>query len=49
MPLRIFASRARSGANLVMMCVSTAMFGMLFFLTIMQAVWDYSALHTGVA
>jgi predicted MFS family arabinose efflux permease len=50
MPLRIFRNRNRSGANLVMLCVGTAMFGMFFFLTIfVQNVWGYSALKTGVA
>ena len=50
MPLRIFRNRNRSGANLVMLCVGTAMFGMFFFLTLfVQHVWGYSALKTGVA
>jgi len=50
MPLRIFRSRNRSGAYLIMLCVGTAMFGMFFFLTIfVQTVWHYSALKTGVA
>jgi len=50
MPLRIFRDRSRSGANLVTLCVGTAFFGLLFFLTIfMQEVWGYSALKTGVA
>jgi hypothetical protein len=50
MPLRIFDDRNRSGANLMMLCVGTAMFGMFFFLTIfVQAVWGYSAIKTGVA
>src|SRR6266540_3615503 len=34
MPLRIFASRSRSGAYLIMLVLATAMFGILFFLTI---------------
>ena len=34
MPLRIFRNRDRSGANLIMLCIGTAMFGMFFFLTI---------------
>jgi EmrB/QacA subfamily drug resistance transporter len=50
MPLRIFRNRDRAGANLIMLCVGTAMFGMFFFLTIfVQTVWGYSALKTGVA
>src|SRR5262245_53398073 len=50
MPLRIFRDRNRSGANLIMLCVGTAMFGMFFFLTLfVQGVWGYSALKTGVA
>ena len=50
MPLRIFRSRSRSGAYLVMLCLGTAMFGMFFFLTLfMQDVWGWSALLTGVA
>src|ERR1700726_4577994 len=50
MPLRIFRNRDRSAANLIMLFVGTAMFGMFFFLTIfVQSVWGYSALKTGVA
>jgi EmrB/QacA subfamily drug resistance transporter len=50
LPLRIFRDRNRSGANLIMLCVGTAMFGMFFFLTIfVQTVWGYSAIKTGVA
>jgi len=50
MPLRIFHNRDRSAANLIMLCVGTAMFGMFFFLTIfVQTVWGYSPLKTGVA
>ncbi len=50
MPLRIFRNRDRSAANLIMLCVGTAMFGMFFFLTLfVQNVWQYSALRTGVA
>ncbi len=49
MPLRIFRNRNRSGANLIMLCIGTAMFGMFFFLTIfVQTVWGYSALKTGI-
>ena len=50
MPLRIFRNRNRSGANLIMLCIGTAMFGMFFFLTIfVQTVWGYSALKSGIA
>jgi predicted MFS family arabinose efflux permease len=50
MPLRIFRDRNRSAANLIMLFVGTAMFGMFFFLTIfVQTVWGYSALKTGIA
>jgi EmrB/QacA subfamily drug resistance transporter len=50
MPLRIFSNRDRSAANLIMLCVGTALFGMFFFLTIfVQTVWGYSAIKTGVA
>ena len=50
LPLRLLASRDRSGAYLIMLCVGTALFGVFFFLTLfMQAVWGYSALRTGVA
>jgi len=50
LPLRIFRDRNRSGANLIMLCVGTAMFGMFFFLTVfVQTVWGYSALKTGLA
>jgi EmrB/QacA subfamily drug resistance transporter len=50
MPMRIFENRNRSGANLVMLCVGTAMFGMFFFLTIfVQQVWGYSPIKTGLA
>src|SRR5262249_46658735 len=50
LPLRLLRARARTGANLIMVCVGTAIFGMLFFLTVfMQTVWGYSALKTGLA
>jgi EmrB/QacA subfamily drug resistance transporter len=50
LPLRIFRDRNRSGANLILLCVGTALFGMFFFLTIfVQTVWGYSAIKTGVA
>ena len=38
------------GANLIMLGVGTAIFGVFFFLTLfVQDVWGYSALRTGVA
>jgi EmrB/QacA subfamily drug resistance transporter len=50
LPLRIFRNRDRTGANLLLLCVGTAMFGLFFFLTIfVQTVWDYSPIKTGVA
>ena len=50
LPPRILASRDRTGAYLIMLCVGTALFGMFFFLTVfVQTVWGYSALKTGVA
>jgi EmrB/QacA subfamily drug resistance transporter len=50
LPLRIFSNRDRSAANLIMLCVGTALFGMFFFLTIfLQSVWGYSPVKTGVA
>jgi EmrB/QacA subfamily drug resistance transporter len=46
-PLRLFAQRTRSGVYAIAICVGTAMFGNLFFLTLfLQRVWDYSALDT---
>jgi EmrB/QacA subfamily drug resistance transporter len=50
LPLRIFSNRDRTGANLLLLCVGTAMFGLFFFLTIfVQTVWGYSPIKTGVA
>jgi EmrB/QacA subfamily drug resistance transporter len=50
LPMRIFRNRNRSGANLILLCIGTAMFGLFFFLTIfIQTVWGYSALKTGIA
>ena len=41
---------ARTGANLIMLCVGAATFGMFFFLTLfLQSVWGYPALKTGLA
>jgi EmrB/QacA subfamily drug resistance transporter len=50
LPLRLFASRDRSGTYVIIMCLGTAIFGMFFFLTIfMQTIWGYSALRAGAA
>jgi EmrB/QacA subfamily drug resistance transporter len=50
LPLRLLADRSRTGANLAMLCVGAALFGMFFFLTLfLQVVWGYSALRAGLA
>jgi EmrB/QacA subfamily drug resistance transporter len=50
MPMSIFASRNRSGAYGLMLCIGTAVFSMFFFLTqYLQNIHDYSAVRTGVA
>jgi predicted MFS family arabinose efflux permease len=50
LPLRLLRDRDRTGANLIMLCAGTVIFGMFFFLTVfMQSVWGYSALKIGVA
>ncbi|MCU1493359.1 MAG: drug resistance transporter, EmrB/QacA subfamily [Acidimicrobiaceae bacterium] len=49
MPLRVFASRSISGANLVMFAMSAAIFPMWYLLTLyFQDVRGYSALRTGL-
>jgi EmrB/QacA subfamily drug resistance transporter len=49
MPLRIFANRNRSGAYAMMLCIGTAAFSMLFFLTqFLQNVLRWSPIKTGV-
>jgi EmrB/QacA subfamily drug resistance transporter len=49
-PLRLFASRERSGAYLARILVVSGMFGSFFFMTqFLQGVLDYSALGAGVA
>jgi EmrB/QacA subfamily drug resistance transporter len=49
LPVRLLRSRDRVGANLIMLGVGTAIFGMFFFLNLfVQDVWGYSALRTGV-
>jgi EmrB/QacA subfamily drug resistance transporter len=50
LPVRLLRNRDRTGANLIMLCVGTATFGMYFFLTLfIQVIWGYSALRTGLA
>jgi EmrB/QacA subfamily drug resistance transporter len=49
-PLRLFASRERSGAYLTRLLVVSGMFGSFFFMTqFFQGVLDYSALGAGIA
>ena len=49
LPMRILADRNRSGADLIMLCIGTAMFGMFFFLTLFaQTVLGYSAVRSGI-
>ena len=49
-PLRLFASRERSGAYLTRMLVVTGMFGMFFFITqFLQGVLGFSPLQAGIA
>jgi EmrB/QacA subfamily drug resistance transporter len=49
LPGRLLSSRDRLGANLIILVVGTAMFGVFFFLTLfVQDVWGYSPLKTGV-
>ncbi|HEX9035015.1 MAG TPA: MFS transporter [Streptosporangiaceae bacterium] len=48
-PLRIFADRSRSGGYVVAILLNTAMFGILFFMTLfLQRIWHYTPLHTAV-
>jgi len=48
-PLRLFRSRALSGANLVMFCFGCAMFAMWFFLSLyLQQVLGYDPVITGL-
>ena len=49
-PLRLFASRERSGAYLARALVVTGMFGMFFFVTqFLQGVLHFSPLQAGIA
>jgi EmrB/QacA subfamily drug resistance transporter len=50
LPLRLLASRRRSGAYLMMLLLGTSLFAVFFFLTIyIQTVWGYSPVKAGVA
>ena len=50
LPLDLFRNRTYAGANLVMLLVALAMFGVFFFLSLyMQNVLGYSAVQTGAA
>jgi len=50
LPVRLLRSRDRVGANLMMLGVGTALFGVFFFLTLfVQDVWHYSPLRAGMA
>ncbi|MGH3281356.1 MAG: MFS transporter [Trebonia sp.] len=49
-PPRVLASRDRTGAYLISLCIGTAVFGMFFFMTIfVQQVWGYSPVRSGLA
>jgi EmrB/QacA subfamily drug resistance transporter len=49
MPLRLFRSRALSGANLIVMIIGGSTFGMWFFFSLyLQVVRRYTALHAGL-
>ncbi len=49
-PLRLFRSRALTGANLIMMLLGSVMFSLFFFLSqFLQDVQGYSPLHAGFA
>jgi len=50
LPVRLLRQRDRLGANLIMLVVGTAVFGVFFFINLfVQDIWGYSALRTGVA
>jgi EmrB/QacA subfamily drug resistance transporter len=50
LPIRVLADSNRSCAYLIMLCVSTGLFGLFFFLTLfIQTVLGYSAIRSGIA
>jgi len=50
LPMRVLADRNRSGTYLIMLCVSTGLFGLFFFLTLfIQTVLGYSAIRSGIS
>ena len=50
LPLELFANRTYTGANLVMLLVALAMFGVFFFVSLyMQNILGYSAVQAGAA
>jgi len=50
LPLRLLRSRDRVAANVIMLVMGTAIFGMFVFLSLfVQEVWGYSPLRTGVS
>ena len=50
LPVRVLRDRDRLGANLIMLGVGTAIFGVFFFVNVfVQDVWGYSALKAGAA
>jgi EmrB/QacA subfamily drug resistance transporter len=50
LPARVLRNRDRVGANLIMLGVGTALFGVFFFLTLfVQDVWHYTPLRAGMA
>jgi predicted MFS family arabinose efflux permease len=49
-PPRVLASRDRTAAYLISLCIGTAVFGMFFFMTLfVQQVWGYSPVRSGIA
>jgi predicted MFS family arabinose efflux permease len=46
----VLASRDRTAAYLISLCIGTAVFGMFFFMTLfVQEVWGYSPVRSGIA
>jgi hypothetical protein len=48
-PPRVLASRDRTGAYLISLCIGTAVFGMFFMTLFVQQVWGYSPVRSGIA